>query len=196
MSKTCLFCGTKLSETAKFCKGCGKDVTVPAEVNQDIEENLTEKLCTNCGAPLSPTAKFCKNCGYQMSQTDASLQLKDISSEKGVEAVARQTGEKGIGAVARQAVETVMASSTPGDCFLGVGIPSIIPADTAAQISATISVLSPFKVLGDGLITAFKGIKTLGKDKKALGGAIAMAVIWFILTMLSASGAEIGRAHV
>ncbi len=223
MSKTCPFCGTEVSETAKFCKKCGKDIFTPVENHQDVERDPAGRPCTNCGAPVSPMAKFCRNCGKQISQVDAFLQSEDASSDRNYGNQVSQTdaplqskdtssdrdhgnqisqanallqpkeisSEKEIKEVVRQAVGTVMASSSPGDCILGINTPSAVPADTAGQTSATVSVLGPFRVLGNGLITLIKGIKEAGKDKKALGGAIVMASIWFFLTMLSATGTSV-----
>lgn len=223
MNKTCPFCGAEMSDKAKFCRKCGKDITTSVENHQEVEKIPVGRSCTNCGAPVSPTAKFCRKCGNQISQTDALLQSEDTlsdrnygnqisqadallqsedtSSDRNYGNQVSQTdaplqpeeisSEKEIKEVVRQAVGTIMASSSPGDCILGINTPSALLADTAGQISATVSVLSPLKVLGSGLITAIKGIKEAGKNKKALGGAIVMAAIWFFLTLLSATGISV-----
>ncbi|MFA5629835.1 MAG: zinc ribbon domain-containing protein [Dehalococcoidales bacterium] len=201
MSKACPFCGTEVSDTAKFCRSCGKDIVAFTEIRRNVEKIPVGRLCTNCGTSLSPTAKFCRNCGNQVSESDASLQREDTSSDRNYGNQISQadallqpedtSSEKEIKEVVRQVAGTIMASSSPGDCVLGVNTPSAIPADTAGQISATVSVLGPLKVLGNGLITAIKGLKEAGKNKKALGWAIVMAVIWFTLTMFSAMGTSV-----
>ena len=241
MNRTCLSCGTPLSDTAKFCKGCGAPVTseepaVTASVSEEqvpLEKSRGESQCAECGAVLSPGAKFCRGCGAPVTSekpiVTASIPAEQIplkksrgesqcakcgavlspgakfckgcgtsvTPEKGKESIeALGSGGKSesaasIASAAGQAVKTFMASSSPGESLLGVNTSSAALSDAAARISATVPILSPLKVLGNGLITAIKGIKEAGKNKKALGGAIVMAAIWFFLTMLSATGTSV-----
>jgi RNA polymerase subunit RPABC4/transcription elongation factor Spt4 len=55
----CSKCGTLLKENAKFCPGCGSQVT-------QIQSN--HGSCTNCGTTLISGAKFCPGCGKPIQQ--------------------------------------------------------------------------------------------------------------------------------
>ena len=69
----CEECGQGLFKDSKFCPGCGRDLSV-IEENQDetISETLIAKesevfKCINCGTELSEENKFCPECGEKIS---------------------------------------------------------------------------------------------------------------------------------
>jgi len=55
----CKNCGHQISAGVKFCRGCGKVVVAPTQV-QNVKATLA---CSNCGNQLNEEAKFCKSCG-------------------------------------------------------------------------------------------------------------------------------------
>lgn len=57
----CQKCGSKVSEGAKFCRGCGSEVVFETE---SIEDNT----CPECGNLLEENALFCNNCGHKLSE--------------------------------------------------------------------------------------------------------------------------------
>ena len=48
----CINCGVWNDPEAKFCKGCGKQ--------------LTKRKCPNCGHDVDADSRFCTNCGHKM----------------------------------------------------------------------------------------------------------------------------------
>jgi len=69
---TCLFCNGEVSEKAKFCPGCGKEV-------------LMAGYCPSCGAKLLPGMKFCDQCGFKVVKPEGKTEKtesKQIPEEK------------------------------------------------------------------------------------------------------------------
>lgn len=56
----CGKCGTVNLAGARFCSGCGQDLTAAGAPGGDLD-------CDKCGKPVSPGAKFCPNCGDPIS---------------------------------------------------------------------------------------------------------------------------------
>jgi heat shock protein HtpX len=56
-SDACPSCSSVLSPGAKFCVGCGSQVTAP--------QGGGRRFCTGCGTGLTENAKFCTGCGTQ-----------------------------------------------------------------------------------------------------------------------------------
>ena len=52
----CLKCGEKNSEMAKFCNGCGSNLT-----------QNNSRYCVKCGEKNSVNAKFCQECGNELN---------------------------------------------------------------------------------------------------------------------------------
>jgi VWFA-related protein len=55
-AETCLACGETLRPGARFCKQCGKPVTVSPQAT----------TCAHCGKALRPGAAYCANCGHRV----------------------------------------------------------------------------------------------------------------------------------
>ena len=59
--KLCPHCKQTISETATFCKFCGKQVVVKEQTIETTQANI--KICQNCNKEINATATFCKWCG-------------------------------------------------------------------------------------------------------------------------------------
>ena len=53
VNPVCPNCGEENNAGAKFCCGCGKELTV-------------KKFCSNCGAFINNGSNFCQNCGEKV----------------------------------------------------------------------------------------------------------------------------------
>ncbi|MFW5649139.1 MAG: zinc ribbon domain-containing protein [Candidatus Alkaliphilus sp. MAG34] len=199
MNRKCLSCGAPLSDTAKFCRGCGTPVTLedsaasegpatamPIPVEQIPPEISAERSqCVKCGALLSPGAKFCKGCGTTVvsenrTETIESLNLKSRLGPAG-----------GIVSASGQTIRTLMASPKSGTFTLLTGSPPAVLTNAAAKVTSAVELLSPLKVLTNGLTSTIKGIKEAGKNKKALLTAILFGIGWLVLTLLPALGVSV-----
>lgn len=68
-NKICINCGNILSDTAKFCSGCGCSVI---QINQKTNIEQLVK-CNNCGKEIiNSGAKYCNNCGVNIEKTNDS----------------------------------------------------------------------------------------------------------------------------
>ena len=67
MSRTCPSCGNGVSETAKFCRACGKSLPATAEPAPPTPppEATPRQTCTECGTELLSDALFCHRCGAE-----------------------------------------------------------------------------------------------------------------------------------
>ena len=198
MNRTCLSCGAPLSDTAKFCKRCGTPVTlgkpiisedtaatafIPTEqVSSEISPG--KRQCAKCGTFLSPGAKFCKGCGAPAISENRMKTIGALNSE------GKSESAVGIVSAAGQAVKTFMASPKSGTFTLLTGSPPAVLTNTAKAASA-VELLSPFKVLTNGLTSTIKGIKEAGKNKKTLLTAILFGIGWLVLTLLPALGISV-----
>lgn len=199
MNRTCLSCGAPLSDTAKFCKRCGTPVTLGEPIiSEDTaatastptkqvpsETSLRERQCAKCGAFLSPGAKFCKGCGAPAISENRTGTVEALNSGGKSEPAA------GFVSTAGQAVKTFMASPKSGTFTLLTGSPPAVLTNAAAKATSAIELLSPFKVLINGLTSTIKGIKEAGKNKKALLTAILFGIGWLVLTLLPALGISV-----
>ncbi len=59
----CKKCGTQISDTAAFCKGCG----VKIERSAPKEKQPERPVCPGCGCEVREGARFCKRCGTALS---------------------------------------------------------------------------------------------------------------------------------
>ena len=75
--KYCDQCGTKLNDNAKFCSTCGTPV-VP-----DIETPVASR-CINCGKPIEEGTSFCANCGelHYEPEKETSKVLEPVVEQK------------------------------------------------------------------------------------------------------------------
>lgn len=53
MSKICSNCNNENEDTAKFCRFCGKNISV-------------QNICPKCGDITEENSSFCKKCGYEL----------------------------------------------------------------------------------------------------------------------------------
>lgn len=64
----CINCGCKLTDGAKFCYECGKQVEAP-EVNKKTQRTMVYDgeihKCPNCGDILDAHELVCESCGYE-----------------------------------------------------------------------------------------------------------------------------------
>lgn len=63
MSRYCTKCEKELSETTKFCAGCGAKVELPTQAQQPTVQTQptvqpTKQFCKSCGKELPPGVKF------------------------------------------------------------------------------------------------------------------------------------------
>src|SRR4051812_22540587 len=64
-NRFCAKCSVENNETAKFCAGCGEQLS---PVSVSAAEPPKVATCAQCGTQNAPTAKFCKQCGYDLLQ--------------------------------------------------------------------------------------------------------------------------------
>lgn len=60
----CKHCGKEISETARFCDGCGKPVL---EEYAPVHQKAEVRRCPNCGESVNQYAQICRNCGQAMT---------------------------------------------------------------------------------------------------------------------------------
>ena len=60
----CQECGKKLKNSAKFCNGCGTEVSKPIEESKD-KEVVKIIFCPQCGNETSSNEVLCSNCGFK-----------------------------------------------------------------------------------------------------------------------------------
>lgn len=58
----CPFCGEQIEGFAKFCPGCGIDLT---EKGKSVKKDTN--ICPNCGSQQPPQANFCGECGSDIN---------------------------------------------------------------------------------------------------------------------------------
>lgn len=96
----CSYCGTKLDNGARFCKGCGKAViqtteaahkyntineptyeTFPHEPNTErktVYEGNIHK-CPNCGEVLQAFVTHCSACGHEIRDTNSASSVREFA---------------------------------------------------------------------------------------------------------------------
>lgn len=72
-TKVCVFCGTKLSVTAKICTECGKNV--PKQTLFDVYKQ-NHICCKFCDTVLADNARFCPQCGHKVNKIMLSFSEK------------------------------------------------------------------------------------------------------------------------
>lgn len=90
----CSYCGTKLDEGARFCKGCGEAVAndVQQTRNTKREEPIPEKQperksvyegyihkCPNCGDIIGAYETVCSACGYEIRERHTTSVVHELS---------------------------------------------------------------------------------------------------------------------
>lgn len=65
MSRNCPSCGAELSDTAKFCRGCGGRVGSGEETPKLAALDLARQTCPACATELVPGARFCHMCAAE-----------------------------------------------------------------------------------------------------------------------------------
>ncbi len=65
----CSHCHTENRSGAKFCKGCGKALSL-IEVHPPVQRAEQTLACNACGIPNKPGAKFCSSCGAGLSNAE------------------------------------------------------------------------------------------------------------------------------
>ena len=80
---TCLSCGQKLNDKARFCSACGQSVIGEADIQSqrmEVFEGVIHK-CPNCGEVVDAFSIKCSSCGYE---------FRDIKSSSAVERFAEK----------------------------------------------------------------------------------------------------------
>jgi len=77
MYLSCVACGMKLSEGARFCPNCGKEIAfrachycgapIPEESYfcPTCGKEIAAQVCESCGAPIPEGSNFCPSCGKE-----------------------------------------------------------------------------------------------------------------------------------
>ena len=83
----CIKCGQELSEGAKFCAGCGTEISAEVKNENKQRETIYDgKLhkCPNCGEFLNAFVTVCPVCGYELrgSQTTSCVHELSLKLEK------------------------------------------------------------------------------------------------------------------
>lgn len=76
----CINCGQELSEEAKFCSKCGKEVNVtPSNSDRkNVYEGSIHK-CPNCGEVLNSFVTNCPSCGYEIRNTQGVSSVQQLA---------------------------------------------------------------------------------------------------------------------
>ena len=69
MTYRCPGCGTSLSATDMFCKGCGKPIAEVKAAYASSASYIGTRLCPHCGSAMNEGDLFCMGCGYRVAQT-------------------------------------------------------------------------------------------------------------------------------
>lgn len=128
--------------------------------------------CINCGADIKNSAKFCPKCGKQVISKDE----KKLSSEKEKPRIPQN---KISGAVSTLFSQNTAAPPVSGEAALG------------GNISAVPTRIPDLKsVITNGFFRLIKGILDVFKDKRKLIPAMILVVLWVLLPILTAIGAD------
>ena len=98
----CSYCGTKLDDGARFCKGCGKAVVQTTQATSESNtkgepsnevfshEPNTERTtvyegklhkCPNCGELLDAFRSHCPSCGYEIRDAHSSGSVRELAQK-------------------------------------------------------------------------------------------------------------------
>ena len=98
----CSYCGTKLDDGARFCKGCGKAVVQTTQATSESntkgepsnevfshEPNTERKTvyegklhkCPNCGELLDAFRSHCPSCGYEIRDARSSSSVRELAQK-------------------------------------------------------------------------------------------------------------------
>lgn len=83
--KICPKCNAKISDTAKFCRGCGFNVKEYEEKNKEKNKEI---FCEECGSKIPSGSAFCEECGTKVSSEDfdfGALGAIEMAAKKQVE---------------------------------------------------------------------------------------------------------------
>tara|TARA_B100001964_G_C14056777_1_gene519540 strand:+ start:281 stop:814 length:534 start_codon:yes stop_codon:yes gene_type:complete len=61
----CASCGIENPLNARFCTGCGEEITAGLDDSQEL-------ICSECGTANKASSKFCTNCGHVSSRRTTS----------------------------------------------------------------------------------------------------------------------------
>lgn len=88
----CNNCGYEVSENAKFCGGCGREII-------RLPKAQNENLCPKCGSALVENSAFCSNCGHRLEENQTPIIDNTIccpNCGKAIEADSTFCGECGL----------------------------------------------------------------------------------------------------
>lgn len=85
----CSYCGTKLDNGARFCKGCGKPIGQPTQSREFVKDKpITERKtvyegyihkCPNCGEVLDAFVTNCPSCGYEIRDAKSASSVREFA---------------------------------------------------------------------------------------------------------------------
>ena len=193
--KFCRSCGKQINADAAFCRFCGFRFEAPVQAAQP---QTATKFCNQCGKQINADAPFCRFCGNKFDVPTQSGAAQASTNVAATVAAVNPYVQKIASAV--QMPQRLFASANAGEFTLGEGFSL---GNFAANVSAggvsfgaaqrkVREILSPAKVLGNGVKSFFGGIFGVFKNPKALISTLLLAAAWIVLPMLKNGGADNG----
>lgn len=89
----CNVCGRPLNPGAKFCTGCGSQVTIKGPGQNYAYNQSDTHICPSCGRELASGVLFCKYCGYKIGNASDPGATQKISGDPQIVNGGRKPGQ-------------------------------------------------------------------------------------------------------
>lgn len=196
MERRCQNCGAEVSESAKFCRGCGCRI-------ETIEKKSKTHPCPKCGKEILPGAKFCRHCGDKLENSGLSQVKPEDLVCPACGGALNKTSKfcRGCGSP----VEVSKPSLKPSHPQMGISCSapespgeSLFPATVISSgltgiagnptIKEAVVYTGPIKILFLGGWHLFKGFFGALKSPKKLMPGILLGVVWLVISILPTLG--------
>lgn len=196
MARFCRYCGSPISDYAKFCNSCGNSLARPAA------------FCGYCGKPISGNAKFCYSCGKSLAIPSVQPQKQPITIQPvqhQVQTQAGQTAQPQKQPVTQQTVQPQVQQkiqqkvNTPvvqnavqlsgvmnAPASKGMFSYEMDSINRVGDMSQT--VMTPVRSIMSFFPRVISGIKNIGKNPLSLLALFLIPLIWILLLILRRTG--------
>jgi hypothetical protein len=120
MASTCPSCGRANDDDARYCAGCGAELT---------------RQCSSCGAPLAAGAVFCPSCGALVGKATASAKATDERTPAGADETRVEPRPAGARAAAGAAAAVPPSGATPVPAEVGHAPPPVVPPGPGGRVA-------------------------------------------------------------